>query len=66
MDEVGGALIADRSCALCRLHPHRIYHGHFGLFLPTVRLTIAAATIISAMVSLTLSPALAALFLRPA
>ena len=65
MDEVGGALIAI-ALVLCAVFiPTAFITGISGSFYRQFALTIAAATIISAMVSLTLSPALAALFLRP-
>jgi HAE1 family hydrophobic/amphiphilic exporter-1 len=64
MDEVGGALIAI-ALVLCAVFiPTAFITGISGSFYRQFALTIAAATIISAMVSLTLSPALAALFLR--
>src|SRR4029077_18666685 len=64
MDEVGGALIAI-ALVLCAVFiPTAFITGISGAFYRQFALTIAAATIISAMVSLTLSPALAALFLR--
>jgi HAE1 family hydrophobic/amphiphilic exporter-1 len=65
MDEVGGALIAI-ALVLCAVFiPTAFITGISGAFYRQFALTIAASTIISAMVSLTLSPALAALFLRP-
>ena len=65
MDEVGGALIAI-ALVLCAVFiPTAFITGISGSFYRQFALTIAAATIISAIVSLTLSPALAALFLRP-
>ncbi len=64
MDEVGGALIAI-ALVLCAVFiPTAFITGISGAFYQQFALTIAAATIISAIVSLTLSPALAALLLR--
>ena len=65
MDEVGGALIAI-ALVLCAVFiPTAFITGISGAFYRQFALTIAASTIISAIVSLTLSPALAALLLRP-
>ena len=65
MDEVGGALIAI-ALVLCAVFiPTAFITGISGEFYRQFALTIAASTVISAFVSLTLSPALAALFLRP-
>jgi hydrophobe/amphiphile efflux-1 (HAE1) family protein len=65
MDEVGGALVAI-ALVLCAVFiPSAFITGISGAFYRQFALTIAASTIISALVSLTLSPALAALFLRP-
>ena len=65
MDEVGGALVAI-ALVLCAVFiPTAFITGISGAFYKQFALTIAASTIISALVSLTLSPALAALFLRP-
>ena len=65
MDEVGGALIAI-ALVLCAVFiPSAFITGISGAFYRQFALTITASTIISVMVSLTLSPALAALFLRP-
>src|SRR5882762_8071733 len=64
MDEVGGALIAI-ALVLCAVFiPSAFITGISGAFYRQFALTIAASTIISCLVSLTLSPALAALFLR--
>jgi len=64
MDEVGGALIAI-ALVLCAVFiPTAFITGISGAFYRQFALTIAASTIISCLVSLTLSPALAALFLR--
>jgi hydrophobic/amphiphilic exporter-1 (mainly G- bacteria), HAE1 family len=65
MDEVGGALVAI-ALVLCAVFiPAAFIAGISGAFYRQFALTIATATIISAIVSLTLSPALAALLLRP-
>jgi hydrophobe/amphiphile efflux-1 (HAE1) family protein len=65
MDEVGGALIAI-ALVLCAVFiPAAFIAGISGAFYRQFALTIAASTVISAMVSLTLSPALAALLLKP-
>ena len=65
MDEVGGALVAI-ALVLCAVFiPTAFITGISGEFYRQFAITIAASTIISAMVSLTLSPALAALLLRP-
>jgi hydrophobe/amphiphile efflux-1 (HAE1) family protein len=65
MDEVGGALIAI-ALVLCAVFiPTAFIAGISGQFYRQFAVTIATSTIISATVSLTLSPALAALLLRP-
>jgi HAE1 family hydrophobic/amphiphilic exporter-1 len=65
MDEVGGALIAI-ALVLCAVFlPTTFITGLQGSFYKQFAITIASATVISAFVSLTLSPALAALLLRP-
>src|SRR3954452_6248713 len=65
MDEVGGALIAI-ALVLCAVFiPTAFINGLQGSFYRQFAITIAAATVISAFVSLTLSPALAALLLKP-
>jgi hydrophobe/amphiphile efflux-1 (HAE1) family protein len=65
MDEVGGALIAI-ALVLCAVFiPTAFITGISGAFYQQFALTIATATVISAIISLTLSPALAALLLRP-
>ena len=65
MDEVGGALIAI-SLVLCAVFiPAAFITGISGQFYRQFALTIAAATVISLIVSLTLSPALAAMLLKP-
>lgn len=65
MDEVGGALIAI-SLVLCSVFiPSAFIPGISGQFYKQFALTIAGATVISLIVSLTLSPALCALLLKP-
>jgi len=65
MDEVGGALIAI-ALTLCAVFvPTAFISGISGQFYKQFALTISAATLISVVVSLTLSPALAALLLKP-
>src|SRR5438105_2581896 len=65
MDEVGSALVAI-ALVLCAVFiPTAFITGISGAFYRQFALTITASTIISAIISLTLSPALAALFLRP-
>jgi multidrug efflux pump len=65
MDEVGGALIAIALVLVAVFVPTAFISGISGQFYRQFALTIASATVISMMVSLTLSPALAALVLRP-
>ena len=65
MDEVSGALVAI-ALVLCGVFvPTSFIPGISGQFYKQFALTIVAATAISAFVSLTLSPALAALVLKP-
>ncbi|KPF76461.1 RND transporter [Blastomonas sp. AAP25] len=65
MDEVSGALIAI-ALVLCGVFiPTAFIPGISGAFYQQFAVTIAGATAFSAFVSLTLSPALAALLLRP-
>src|SRR6478752_4696144 len=64
MDEVGGALIAI-ALVLCAVFvPVAFLSGLTGEFYRQFALTIAGATIISLIVSLTLSPALSAILLK--
>src|SRR5215813_12223601 len=66
MNEVGGALIAI-ALVLCAVFvPSAFITGMSGQFYRQFALTIAGATIISLIVSLTLSPAMCALLLKPA
>jgi multidrug efflux pump len=65
MDEVGAALIAI-ALVLCAVFvPSVFITGISGQFYRQFALTIAGATVISLLVSLTLSPALCALLLKP-
>ena len=65
MDEVGGALVAI-ALVLCAVFiPAAMISGISGQFFRQFAVTIAAATVISAFVSLTLSPALCAILLKP-
>lgn len=65
MDEVGGALVAISLVLIAVFVPTAFIEGISGQFYRQFALTIATATIISMIVSLTLSPALAALLLKP-
>ncbi|SNB75234.1 hydrophobic/amphiphilic exporter-1, HAE1 family [Arboricoccus pini] len=65
MDEVGGALIAI-ALTLCAVFiPSAFISGIQGQFFRQFAVTIAASTVISCFVSLTLSPALCALLFKP-
>ena len=65
MDEVGSALIAI-ALVLCAVFvPAAFITGISGQFYRQFALTIAGATVISLIVSLTLSPAMCALLLKP-
>jgi len=65
MDEVGSALIAIALVLTAVFVPSAFITGISGQFYRQFALTIAGATIISLVVSLTLSPALCALLLKP-
>lgn len=65
MTEVGGALIAIALVLTAVFVPVGFISGVAGAFYKEFALTIATATLISCFVSLTLSPALAALLLKP-
>ncbi len=65
MEEVSGALIAIGLVLSAVFVPAAFIEGISGQFFQQFAITIAAATLISVLVSLTLSPALAALLLRP-
>ena len=65
MDEVGTALIAIALVLTAVFAPTAFITGISGQFYRQFALTIAGATIISLIVSLTLSPALCALLLKP-
>ena len=64
MDEVGGALIAIALVLAAVFVPAAFISGISGQFYRQFALTIATATVLSLIVSLTLSPAMAALLLR--
>ena len=64
MDEVGGALIAISLVLIGVFLPTAFISGLQGTFYKQFAITIAASTAISAFVSLTLSPAMAALLLK--
>jgi hydrophobe/amphiphile efflux-1 (HAE1) family protein len=65
MDEVGGALISI-ALTLCAVFvPSAFLSGISGLFFRQFAVTIAASTVISCFVSLTLSPALCAALFKP-
>ncbi len=64
MDEVGGALIAISLVLIAVFLPTAFITGLQGTFYKQFAITIAASTAISAFVSLTLSPALAAVLLK--
>ncbi|MBX9843557.1 MAG: multidrug efflux RND transporter permease subunit [Xanthobacteraceae bacterium] len=65
MDEVGGALIAIALVLSAVFIPTAFIEGISGAFYRQFALTITTATVISCFVSLTLSPALAGLLLKP-
>ena len=65
MDEVGGALIAIALVLTAVFIPAAFVPGISGQFFRQFAVTIAAATVISCFVSLTLSPALCALLFKP-
>ena len=65
MDEVGGALVAIALVLMAVFIPTAFVPGISGQFYRQFALTIASSTVISLVLSLTLSPALAALLMRP-
>jgi len=65
MDEVGWALVAIALVLCAVFAPSAFITGISGQFYRQFALTIAGATIISLIVSLTLSPAMCALLLKP-
>lgn len=65
MDEVGGALVAMGLVLVAVFLPTTFLEGISGKFYQQFGVTIAVATVISVFVSLTLSPAMAALVLKP-
>lgn len=66
MTEVGGALIATTLVLVAVFVPTAFLGGISGQFYQQFAITIAAATVISTFVSLTLTPALCGLLLQPA
>ncbi|WP_374583171.1 efflux RND transporter permease subunit [Pseudoduganella sp.] len=65
MDEVGSALVAIALVLIAVFVPTAFIGGIAGMFYRQFAVTIAVSTAISALVSLTLSPVLAARLLRP-
>ena len=65
MDEVGGAIISIAVVLTAVFLPTAMVSGISGQFYRQFALTIAIATLISAFNSLTLSPALAAILIKP-
>jgi HAE1 family hydrophobic/amphiphilic exporter-1 len=65
MEEVGGALIAIALVLSAVFIPSTFLTGILGQFFRQFAVTIATATVISLIVSLTLSPALCALLFKP-
>jgi HAE1 family hydrophobic/amphiphilic exporter-1 len=65
MDEVGGALVAIALVLAAVFVPAALISGIQGQFYRQFAATIAVSTLISCLVSLTLSPALCALLLKP-
>ncbi|QJP12264.1 multidrug efflux RND transporter permease subunit [Starkeya sp. ORNL1] len=65
MDEVGGALVAISLVLASVFIPSAFITGISGEFYRQFALTIAGSTLISLLVSLTLSPAMCALLLKP-
>ena len=65
MDEVGGALIGIALVLGAVFVPAAFITGITGQFFRQFALTIASATVLSLLVSLTLSPTMAALILKP-
>lgn len=65
MDEVSGALVAIALVLSCVFVPCAFLSGVTGQFFRQFALTIAVSTVISAFNSLTLSPALSAILLKP-
>ena len=66
MDEVGGALVSIALMLCAVFVPSAFLSGISGQFFRQFAVTIAASTVISGFVSLTLSPALCALLLQAA
>lgn len=64
MDEVGTALVATSLVLVAVFLPTVLMEGITGQFYKQFGVTIAAATMLSTVVSLTLSPAMAAIFMK--
>ena len=64
MTEVGGALVATSLVLVAVFLPSVLMEGISGEFYRQFGVTIASATMLSTVVSLTLSPAMAAMFMR--
>lgn len=64
MTEVGGALVATSLVLVAVFLPTMMMEGISGAFYQQFGVTIASATMLSTVVSLTLSPAMAAIFMR--
>ena len=60
-----GAGDRDRAGALRGVHPGGVHSGHHRAVYKQFAITIAISVVISGVVALTLSPALAALLLKP-
>ncbi len=65
MDEVGGALVSIMLTLCAVFVPAAFISGITGLFFKQFAVTIAASTVISCFVSLTLSPAMCAVLFKP-
>ena len=65
MDEVGGALVAISVVLVAVFIPTAFISGVSGAFYGQFALTIVSSTVLSLIVSLTLSPALGAMLLKP-
>ncbi len=65
MDEVGSALIATSLVLVAVFLPTTFLEGISGQFYRQFGVTIAVSTVLSSVVALTLSPAMAALFMEP-
>ncbi|MEO1017424.1 MAG: efflux RND transporter permease subunit, partial [Pseudomonadota bacterium] len=65
MDEVGGAIVATSLVLVAVFVPATLITGISGQFFRQFAVTIAVSTVISSLVSLSLSPAMSALLLKP-